>query len=224
MIEALQKLAPWLVDLPPIPKAILSVLIVVLAAFCLAVLWQPSKKGDAGLSPPTPGSPFSIWAEGRWPKTGDYEIDQTIDRVNRLKAATNPSDSEVISALQPIFQKPIFAHLAEEPNPGMALFIFCKAEQLLTVYAGKISAPSLRGAFGTARQNLISLQDRLAVLYGPGFRRDYHCSNYSSTVHDYLSHLPDRIQDRLVDQDFYSANDRLQNLRSLLKQVGLRLT
>ena len=146
MIEALQKLVPALVDLQTIPKAILSVLIVVLAAFCLAVLWiQPTKKDGAAAKPEL--GKMSYWADGQWPKTRDFVIDQTIERVNRLRGMPNPSDADIVSALQPIFHKPIFVHLAEEPDPGRALFTFCKAQQLLTVYQLKISSPSIRELF-----------------------------------------------------------------------------
>jgi hypothetical protein len=165
---------------------------------------------------------LSDWASGQWPKTGDYEIDQAIDGVNRLKGIVTPSDAQIISALRPIFGKPIFAHLAEERDPGGALFTFCKAQQLLTVYQGKISSPIIQQNLRTAIQNLINLQDRLEVLYGPAFRRDIQCDRYSSTVDEYLKNLPPRIRDRLEGEEFGVANDRLRNLGSLLTQVGLR--
>lgn len=48
MIESLQKLAPWLVGLPLIPKLLLSLVLVLFTVFLLTVLWTSSPAPNQG--------------------------------------------------------------------------------------------------------------------------------------------------------------------------------
>ena len=70
MMDALQKLLPWLVSLPFLPKVVLSLVLVSFTAFVLLILWTPPAPREA--STPSAASGGRADTSGAAPTRGPY--------------------------------------------------------------------------------------------------------------------------------------------------------
>jgi hypothetical protein len=154
-----------------------------------------------------------------WPMTGDPAIDQAHQNLNNLQHNKQLSESTVVAAMRPLFYKPVFHQIQQERDIGKALFGFCRAELLLEAYVGYFSSPGVRRVISAATDNLISLQDQLAQLFGPTFNRDAQCKNATS-LQSYVSALPPRQSD-LNSGQISKANITLRTLDGNLHYVNL---
>jgi hypothetical protein len=152
-----------------------------------------------------------------WAMTGDNQIDRAYVELNSLATSQSSSEAQVVSALRNVFYKPVFRHIYED-QPGSALFTFCRAQLLLEAYVREFSSPDVRRTLVDATQNLISLQDQVAQLYGPTFQRE---CNSTKTLRAYTASLPPRQQDKLVGAQFDKAQYTLGTLRDKLKLLNL---
>jgi len=75
MLDAIQKLVPWVGTLSSLPKALLSLAIVAIAAFALAVIWVPQRQ------------PTNKDQPGIWPALKTMEsLKQRLDRLSETNA------------------------------------------------------------------------------------------------------------------------------------------
>jgi DNA-binding transcriptional ArsR family regulator len=80
VIEALQKLVPWIATLSTAPKVALSLVAVALAAFMLAVIWVPQSSLAGGGKPANGGKPM-------WPADKSLEgLRRKLDRISETNA------------------------------------------------------------------------------------------------------------------------------------------
>jgi hypothetical protein len=151
--------------------------------------------------------------------TGDDEIDRTLVALNKLSGQSTSDEGELVAALRIMFYKPVFMHIYESPF-DKALFVFCRSQLLLQKYVSNFSSPDVRRKVVAATQNLISLQDQLASLYGPTFSRATQCDKHSKTLNEYVSTLQLQ-QDRLTDPEFKQIMFKLSELRANLHDANL---
>jgi hypothetical protein len=222
LLEAVTAVIPVVQSSPLWVKAYFSVWLFATAGLLLSVALTyssgtpalPAKADPINLAAPI--TPASV----EWPMTGDNAIDKAHTALNNLKSKANPTEGELVSALRLIFYKPIFRHIYEE-TPDKALFTFCRAQLLLQAYVDKFSSPDVRRTLVESTQNLISLQDQLATLYGPTFRRGEQCDMHSDSSRQYTSTLPPRQQDTLQGPAFNRIMATLGALGSRLHSLNL---
>jgi hypothetical protein len=230
LIEAITKFVPLIQSSPLWMKAyfvlwlfasvgLVSLVIFFLGSDYKVAAGEGSKATNEGqkIDAAAPITPLAV----TWPITGDSQIDEAHKSLNTLAATPNPTEGQLVSALRNVFYKPIFKHVYEEDDPGRALFTFCRAQILLQNYVNKFNSPDVRRKILDAIQNLISLQDQFAQLYGPTFQRGQQCTSYSNSLAEYMSKLPPRQQNQLEGSQFDKGMRVLEQLRNELKYVNL---
>lgn len=154
-----------------------------------------------------------------WAPTGDDVIDSTQARLNILKSATVISDADLINALRPMFNAPVYDYLGEE-LPEDALYTFCRTTQILQVYSGAFTSPSIRHATLLSTEKLILLQELFSDLYGPAFSAQQHCNIYKNSRDQFVAHMPNKVKD--PSELSPKAGDARKALVTALVGVGLK--
>jgi len=147
---------------------------------------------------------------------GDRAIDKVRENLAKLEQDGGFTDSELNTALKPLFSRLAFAEYPEE-NWDSYFYAVCATRIILQEVAPLYREAVIRRHIENSILILAKMQTESATIYGPAFSPTSHIDRYLTNKTIFLDKLPTRS----VIPDEHARREIVGRLRAELDKAGL---